>query len=79
MNPFTPEEIREAQALASGERRCRCGGVFPIRTHPGGARQGDLCVRCRKREEKRRLYAERLRGGLNARGRPLKGGNGAWW
>jgi hypothetical protein len=79
MNPFTPEEILATQVVGPGERRCACGAVFRVRTHGGGAPQGRLCERCRKRAEKRRLYAQRLAGGLNARGRPLKGGNGAWW
>lgn len=68
MNPFTAEEIREAQALEPGERACGCGAVITVRTHGGGAPQGDRCVRCRKREEKRRLYAQRQREGLTARG-----------
>lgn len=70
MNPFTAEEIQEAQALEPGERACVCGVVITVRTHGGGAPQSDRCVRCRKREEKRRLYASRHEHGLTARGMP---------
>jgi hypothetical protein len=79
MNPFTPEEMREAQLLGHGERTCACGAVITVRTHGGGEPQSSRCLRCRKREEKRRLYAQRKQHGLTARGQPLKGGNGTWY
>lgn len=70
MNPFTAEEIREAQTLDPGERACVCGAAVRIRTHGGGEPQGRLCERCRTREAKRRLYAQRRQQGLTARGTP---------